>query len=90
MSLVSANQHEKSLFDIITARIQHQVDGIALFVPTMEHKDYKKLLDDLNKAQVSVPIISNGLIENPIVPTITLMATQEVLLQPSVLINEET
>ena len=71
LSLVSANQHEKSLFDIITARIQHQVDGIALFVPTMEHKDYKKLLDDLNKAQVSIPIISNGLIENPIVPTIT-------------------
>ena len=62
LSLISANQHEKSLFDIITARIQHQVDGIALFVPTMEHKDYKKLLEDLNKAQISIPIISNGLI----------------------------
>jgi len=71
LSLISANQHEKSLFDIITARIQHQVDGIALFVPTMEYKDYKKLLEDLNKAQISIPIISNGLIENPILPTIT-------------------
>jgi DNA-binding LacI/PurR family transcriptional regulator len=37
----------------------------------MEHKDYKKLLEDLNKAQISIPIISNGLIENPILPTIT-------------------
>ena len=37
----------------------------------MEHKDYKKLLDDLNRTQVSIPIISNGLIENPILPTIT-------------------
>ena len=71
LSMISANQHERSLFDIITARIQHQVDGIALFVPTMEHKDYKKLLEDLDKAQISIPIISNGVIENPILPTIT-------------------
>ena len=71
LSLISANQQNKSLFDIISARIQHQVDGIALFIPTMEYQDYTQLLNQLREAQLSVPMISNGLIENPILPTIT-------------------
>ncbi len=71
LSLISANQQNKSLFDIISARIQHQVDGIALFIPTMEYNDYTQLLNQLREAQLSVPMISNGLIENPILPTIT-------------------
>ena len=62
--------------------------GLHCLCQLLEHKDYKKLLDDLNKAQVSIPIISNGLIENPSFLPLPLMATQEVLLQPSVLINE--
>lgn len=54
--------------DIRDLTRNQQYDGIILFTPELKKSDYKKLQDELPD---QFPVISNGLIENPIFTTIS-------------------
>ncbi|MBO6622491.1 MAG: LacI family DNA-binding transcriptional regulator [Balneola sp.] len=71
LSLVSVSENADEVIDTISYHFQRKCDGIVLFIPSLERKDYTYIKNKLSEKEVDIPIVSNGLIENPILPTIT-------------------
>lgn len=69
--LISVINELKSIHDVILSQRMGHIDGIVLFTPSLDHEDYKNLRLKLSEAKNNVPIISNGLIQSPVLQTIT-------------------
>lgn len=68
LSLIDVVDHEAHLIKTINDLDEQIIDGICLFMPEMDQDDYKHLLDQIDS---NLPIVSNAMIQSPIVPTIT-------------------
>lgn len=68
LSLVSINKPFDELVKMINKMISDSYDGVILFTPELAKSDYETLADELPD---NFPVISNGLIENPVFTTIT-------------------
>lgn len=68
ISMISMRKpFEEILHDIKELSKQHY-DGMILFAPEFKRKDYLKIVEELPN---DFPIISNALIENPVISTVT-------------------
>lgn len=47
---------------------EHHYDGICLFLPELDKDDYQEILEDYKS---DLPVVSNAMIQSPVVPTIT-------------------
>lgn len=68
LSLIDVTDHEEHLIQTIDDLDEQIIDGIVLFMPQMNHHDYAKLLE---KIDCQLPIVSNAMIQSPVVPTVT-------------------
>lgn len=68
LSLIDVADHEENLIKTINDLDEQIIDGICLFMPEMNQEDYLNLLNKINS---SLPIVSNAMIQSPVVPTIT-------------------
>lgn len=66
LSLFDISTHSE-LCKIMEDLDEHNFDGICLFMPEMDQEDYM----DLAKSDKSLPVVSNAMIQSPVVPTIT-------------------
>lgn len=71
ISLVSVSGKENRLDDVILNDQMHRSEGFILFLPTLEHGAYHDLLSKLKAARRRLPLLSNALIQTPVLPTIT-------------------
>ena len=69
--LISVLHELKSIHEVILSQRMGHIDGIILFTPSLEQKDYMDLIQILDEANCKIPIISNGLIQSPVMQTIT-------------------
>lgn len=68
LSLIDVDDHENDLSETIN-NLDHQIiDGVCLFIPEMDQADYKNLVKATGN---KIPIVSNTMIQSPVVPTIT-------------------
>ena len=68
LSLVVIDQPLKEALKRIQKLVSMKMDGLILFAPQYKRKDYAEVLNILPE---KFPIVSNGLIENPIFSTVT-------------------
>lgn len=68
LSLIDVIDHDEHLIKTINDLDEQIIDGICLFMPEMDHDDYTKLFNEINS---DIPIVSNAMIQSPVVPTIT-------------------
>lgn len=68
LSLIDVVDHEEHLIQTINDLDEQIIDGICLFMPEMDQEDYIALLNKINS---DLPIVSNAMIQSPVVPTIT-------------------
>lgn len=68
LSLIDVIDHRDHLIETINDLDEQVIDGICLFMPEMNKEDYDYMLANINS---SLPIISNAMIQSPVVPTIT-------------------
>lgn len=47
---------------------EHKNDGLIIFAPEFKHSEYQQVFDELPE---NYPVVSNGLIENPVFSTVT-------------------
>lgn len=68
LSLIDVVDHEDHLIQTINDLDDQIIDGVCLFMPEMDQEDYINLLNEINS---DIPIVSNAMIQSPVVPTIT-------------------
>lgn len=68
LSLIDVDNHDIDLSETINKLDQQNIDGICLFMPEMDQSDYSNLI---NKTNDKIPLVSNTMIQSPVVPTIT-------------------
>ncbi|MAO65007.1 MAG: hypothetical protein CL666_08395 [Balneola sp.] len=68
LSLIDVEDHYEELSKTINQLDQQVIDGICLFMPQMDQIDYKNLLKETRN---TIPIVSNTMIQSPVVPTVT-------------------
>lgn len=68
LSLLSLDNPRKEVKEYIGQVSDQYYDGAILFLPELTREDYDSLVSDLPD---QFPIISNALIESPVIPTIT-------------------
>lgn len=68
LSLLSLDNPRQELKEYIGRVSDQYYDGAILFMPELTREDYETLMGDLPD---QFPVISNALIESPVVPTIT-------------------
>ncbi|MCW9706509.1 LacI family DNA-binding transcriptional regulator [Fodinibius salsisoli] len=68
LSLISMKKSFEDTVEAIKELSQGKFEGLVLFAPEFKKEHYNILLDELPD---DFPIISNGLIENPVVSTVT-------------------
>ena len=68
LSLLSLNNPREEIKDYIGQVSDQYYDGAILFMPELTREDYETLMGDLPD---QFPVISNALIESPVIPTIT-------------------
>lgn len=71
LSLMSVQDRSERIAEAILDLQSQRAQGIALFVPSLENEDYRQIADRLRKAKRSLPIVSNALIQTPVLPTVT-------------------
>jgi DNA-binding LacI/PurR family transcriptional regulator len=71
LSLVNCVNWLDRLDELIIDQYRRRTDGIVLFIPSMERSDYITLMKNLRNAKCHIPIVSNGLIQSPVLPTVT-------------------
>lgn len=71
LSLVSVKDQSDRIVEAILDLQSQRVQGIALFVPSLENEDYRQIAERLIKSKRSLPIVSNALIQTPVMPTVT-------------------
>lgn len=69
--LISVLFDLENLHEVILSQRLGHIDGVVLFTPSLEQEDYKHLRLKLSEAKNHVPILSNGLIQSPVLQTIT-------------------
>ncbi|SMO88626.1 LacI family DNA-binding transcriptional regulator [Gracilimonas mengyeensis] len=68
LSLIDVFDHEEDLIETINDFDEQTIDGLCLFMPEMDHEDYNNLLDKIDQ---NLPMVSNAMIQSPVIPTIT-------------------
>jgi DNA-binding LacI/PurR family transcriptional regulator len=68
LSLLSLNNPREEIKEYIGQVSDQYYDGAILFMPELTREDYETLMGDLPD---QFPVISNALIESPVIPTIT-------------------
>lgn len=68
ISLISLNDARETIKDYIGLFSDQYYDGAILFIPALTRKDYEAISKDIPE---DFPMISNALIENPLLHTIT-------------------
>ncbi len=68
LSLISLNNPRTEIKEYIGQVSDQYFDGAILFLPELQRSDYESLIHDLPE---QFPVISNALIESPVIPTIT-------------------
>lgn len=68
LALLNTLNPKKELATLLAEVSQQYYDGIILFTPELEQQDYSKLLQKLPQ---NFPIVSNALIETPVISTVT-------------------
>lgn len=68
LSLLSLNNPREEIKEYIGQISDQYYHGAILFMPELTREDYKTLMDELPE---QFPLISNALIESPVIPTIT-------------------
>jgi len=68
LSLISINKSFTELVKILRGLTEKSYDGLILFTPELTRGDYETIREELPN---DFPVISNGLIENPVFTTIT-------------------
>lgn len=71
LSLISILDRSDRIVEAILDLQSQGAQGIALFIPSLESEGYRQIADRLRKAKRSLPIVSNALIQTPVLPTIT-------------------
>lgn len=67
LSMVSPRKSGNAFFSFVK-KVAENNDGIILYTPELNRRDYLQLKEELPS---HYPIVSNGLIENPVFPTIS-------------------
>jgi len=68
LSLISLGDPRTEIKEYIGQVSDQYFDGAILFLPELQRSDYESLIHDLPE---QFPVISNALIESPVIPTIT-------------------
>lgn len=68
MSFVFLDKPFKEILKTIRNTVDNKFEGLVLFTPEFKKNQYKKIKQELPD---NFPIVSNGLIENPVVSTVT-------------------
>ncbi|SMO88693.1 LacI family DNA-binding transcriptional regulator [Gracilimonas mengyeensis] len=68
LSLIDVVDHEDHLIKTINDLDEQIIDGLCLFMPEMNQEDYHNLLNNIVS---DLPMVSNAMIQSPVVPTIT-------------------
>ncbi|MEN9838942.1 MAG: hypothetical protein RL177_421 [Bacteroidota bacterium] len=68
LSLLSLNNPREEIKEYIGQVSDQYYDGAILFMPELTREDYETLMGDLPD---QFPVISNALIESPVIPTVT-------------------
>jgi DNA-binding LacI/PurR family transcriptional regulator len=68
LALTSVTNPREEVIDTLMTLIGSDVDGIILFIPELQREDYTTILDKLPD---NYPIVSNALVESPIITTVT-------------------
>jgi len=68
ISLISLNDARETIKDYIGLFSDQYYDGAILFIPALTRKDYESIINDVPD---DFPMVSNALIENPLLHTIT-------------------
>lgn len=66
--LLRVKRSKERLYEVMDQLGYRNYDGIVLFTPELKQNDYELLKDEIPE---NYPIVSNGLIENPVFDTIT-------------------
>lgn len=71
LSLVSVQDRSDRIAEAIMDLQSQRAQGVALFVPSLENEQYREISDRLRKSKRSLPIVSNALVQTPVLPTVT-------------------
>lgn len=68
LALTSVTNPKEEVINRLMMLVGSDIDGIILFIPELQRSDYTKILEKLPQ---NYPIVSNALIESPIITTVT-------------------
>lgn len=68
LSLTSITNPRQEVIDTLMMLVASGIDGIILFMPELDRNDYLKII---KKLPDNYPIVSNALIESPVITTVT-------------------
>lgn len=68
LTLMDVGTDEKDLYRTLNRLDEKVYDGATLFMPELNQEDYQRMLSQL---ETSIPLVSNAMIQSPVIPTIT-------------------